>query len=267
MSKVCQVLNLSKRQYYNVNLKKVSEKTAIEKAVINAFTQHQGNLGRVRIKKELAKVGIVVSEYKISKIMKKYGLITKLGRKRRKKVYKPTPAEHLAENLVYKNLLGHKANELFCADIHEMRYKYGKIYVSGIIDAGTRAIIGWDIQRHQRQGIVIDSIKMAIGRRPEAKGKAIFHSDRGCQYTAKETQKLLRASGLKISMSRPGTPNDNQLIESFWRTMDIEMEQIDKLNFIEAKKIIINYIEMYYNSSRIHSGINYLTPNEAYEIA
>lgn len=206
----------------------------------------------------------MVSENKISRILRENGLVAKLGRKPKSKKYKATAAEYLRENLVLKNLLGHAPNELLCADIHEIKYKGSKLYVSGVIDAGTRAIIGWDIQKHQRQEIVQDAIKMAIGRHPETKNKAIFHCDRGCQYTANKTRELLESAEIRISMSRPGTPNDNQLIESFWKTMDTEIDSVAQMNFRDAKKTIVKYIEMYYNSVRIHSGINYLTPNEAY---
>lgn len=232
--------------------------------MINVFKTHKGNYGRKRIKHALAKKEIVISENKISCIMRKNGLVSKLGRKSKAKKNKSTAAEYLKENLVLKNLLGHAPNELLCADIHEIQYKGSKLYVSGVMDAGTRAIIGWDIQKHQRQEIVHDAIKMAIGRHSETKNKAIFHCDRGCQYTANKTKELLESAKIRISMSRPGTPNDNQLIESFWKTMDTEMDSVAQMNFRDAKKTIIKYIEMYYNSERIHSGINYLTPNEAY---
>lgn len=225
---------------------------------------HKGNYGRKRLKQHFAKREVVISEKKISRILRENGLVAKLGRKPKAKKYKATAAEYLRENLVLKNLLGHSPNELLCADIHEIKYKGSKLYVSGVMDAGTRAIIGWDIQKHQRQEIVQDAIKMAIGRHPETKSKAIFHCDRGCQYTANKTKELLESAEIRISMSRPGTPNDNQLIESFWKTMNTEMDSIAQMNFINAKKTIIKYIEMYYNSVRIHSGIGYLTPNEAY---
>ncbi|MGN0494271.1 MAG: integrase core domain-containing protein [Acutalibacteraceae bacterium] len=103
---------------------------------------------------------------------------------------------------------------------------------------------------------------MAAGRNPDRPRDAIFRSDRCCQYTAKKTKELVESLGFRKSMSRPGTPSDNQPIESFWHTLEVEMPDIRHLNFEEASRIIINYIELYYNSERLHSGINYSVPNQ-----
>lgn len=80
--------------------------------------------------------------------------------------------------------------------------------------------------------------------------------------TAKRTKQLVERYGLRKSMSRPGTPSDNQPIESFWRTLENEMADIRHLTYREATKQIIEYTELYYNSERLHSGINYAVPNE-----
>jgi len=108
---------------------------------------------------------------------------------------------------------------------------------------------------------------MAVGRNPHRPKGAIFHSDRGCQYTAKSTKILVEAADFQKSMSRPGMPNDNQPLESFWRTFECEMPDIRHLTFKEASVQITKYIELYYNSSRLHSGIGYRIPNELLTIS
>lgn len=107
---------------------------------------------------------------------------------------------------------------------------------------------------------------MAVGRNPQCPKGAIFHSDRGCQYTAKKTKDLVEKYGFRKSMSRPGTPSDNQPIESFWHTLEIEMPDIRQLNFEEARRVIVEYIELYYNSERLHSGIDYFSPNHFFTL-
>lgn len=240
-----------------------SEKTELETAVINCFDKHKRNYGRIRIKKSLKREGIVISEQKISRILAENNRIAKLGRKCKSKP-KKHEIEYINENLVLHNLLGHEVNKLWCSDIHEMKCKSGKFYACGIIDAGSRRIIGWEIERHQRQDIVQNAILMAVGRSGKKKEDIIFHSDRGCQYTAKKTNMLLIENGFKLSMSRPGTPNDNQLIETFWKTMDLEIQSIRELDFSSAFRKVVEYIELYYNSERLHSAIDYQTPNEFY---
>jgi transposase InsO family protein len=106
---------------------------------------------------------------------------------------------------------------------------------------------------------------MAVGRNPERPADAVYHSDRGCQYTAKKTKELVEKYGFRKSMSRPGTPSDNQPIESFWHTLECEMPDIRHLTFEDASRVLVKYFELYYNSDRLHSGIGYLTPNEYFE--
>lgn len=106
-------------------------------------------------------------------------------------------------------------NHLWCSDITELKCHHQSIYICGVIDVATRRLVGWDIAKHQRQEIVQKAFKMAIGRNPDRPAGAVYHSDRGCQYTAKKTKQLAEQNGFRKSMSRPGTPSDNQPIESF----------------------------------------------------
>ena len=91
---------------------------------------------------------------------------------------------------------------------------------------------------------------------------AVYHSDRGSQYTAKRTKQLIEEHGFRKSMSRPGTPSDNQPIESFWHTLETELGSLKEYSYDEASRKIVDYIELYYNAVRLHSGIAYLIPNE-----
>ena len=122
------------------------------------------------------------------------------------------------------------------------------------------------MERHQRQAIVQDAFLMAVGRNPKRPEGAVFHSDRGCQYTAKKTKDMVEKYGFHKSMSRPGTPSDNQPIESFWQTLEREMPDIRHLSFEQAKLVLLEYIELYYNASRLHSGIGYQIPNDFFTI-
>ena len=154
-------------------------------------------------------------------------------------------------------------NYLWCSDITELKCHRQSIYVCGVIDVATRRLVGWDIAKHQRQEIVQNAFKMAIGRNPNIPDGAVYHSDRGCQYTAKKTKQLVEKNEFRKSMSRPGTPSDNQPKESFWKTLECEMSN---LTFEEAERKIVEYIEMYYNSERLHSGINYSIPNQFFTL-
>lgn len=254
---------MSKSGYYSHKCKIDSEKTFIEKEVINCFKKHNGNYGRIRIKKALEEKGIYASETKISRILKENELIAKVGRKRKSKKNKPTDEQYLSENLVKDKFEETTPNILWCTDLSEMQCKNHKIYVSAIIDVASRRIVSAIVEKHSRQELVQETIKTACCQTKIPVG-AIFHSDRGCQYTAKKTKELLEQYGFRISMSRPGTPSDNQPIESFWKTLKTEITDIRHLGYEEAKQEILNYIYLYYNSERLHSGIGYKTPNSVW---
>ena len=234
--------------------------------MINCFHKHKGNYGRIRIRKELQTEGIEISEYRIANILNQNGLYAKSGRTGRKKHPKPTEAQYVEENLIKNKFEITEANYLWCSDITELKCLRTKIYVCGIIDVATRRIVGWSIAKNQTQRIVQNALEMAVGRNPERPEGAVFHSDRGCQYTAKRTKQLVEYYGFRKSMSRPGTPSDNQPIESFWKTLECEMPDIRHLTFDEASRAIASYIEMYYNSERLHSGINYSIPNNFFTL-
>ena len=263
---VCRILQVSRSGYYSHNITDESELSEQEKKVIKCFENNHGNYGRIRIRKDLLNKGTDISEYKIAKIMKKYGLVAKSGRTGKAKRNKITEEQYIEENLIKDKFAVTQPNSLWCSDITELKCYHQKVYVCGIIDVPTRRLVGWGIERHQRQEIVQKALKMAVGRNPIRPEGAVFHSDRGCQYTAKKTKQLVEDYGFRKSMSRPGTPSDNQPIESFWKTLECEMADISHLTFEDAKRTIVEYIELYYNSERLHSGIGYSVPNHFFTL-
>lgn len=157
---------MSRSAYYRVPKTKESYEIELEKAVINCFEKNKGNYGRIRIKKELARNGLAISENKISRILKENGLVAKSGRTGRKKDPKPTEEQYYEENLIKDKFAVDIPNYLWCSDITELKCKGSKVYACGIIDVATRRLVGWSIQRHQRQEIVQDAFEMAVGRNP-----------------------------------------------------------------------------------------------------
>lgn len=264
---VCRILKVSRSGYYKhkKSMERV-KKIHGEIDVINCFHKHKGSYGRIRIRRALLRKGVRISEHKISKILSKNGLVSKYGRPRKRNKPRKTKAEYTSENLIKEKFKIKEANKLCCADITELRANRGiKVYVSGVIDVGTRKIVGWSIEQHSRQEIVHEAIKMAYGRCKPAKG-LIFHCDRGSQYTSNRTKELLDEFNMISSMSRPGSPTDNQAIETFWKTMKTEIEDISQMKFNDAKKTIIKYIECFYNSERLHTSLEYKTPNEVWNM-
>ena len=257
---------MSRSEYYHTPKEQDNEEKALEKAIIHCFEKNKGNYGRIRIRKELLSKGINVSEYRIARILKRNGLVAKSGRTGKPRSPKPTEQQYVEENLIKDKFSVNEANALWCSDITELKCYRTKMYLCGIIDVATRRIVGWSIAKSQTQRLVQDAFKMAIGRNPNRPKDAVYHSDRGCQYTAKKTKRLVEENRFRKSMSRPGTPSDNQPIESFWKTLECEMADISHLTFEEASRTIVDYIELYYNSERLHSGIGYCIPNQFFSL-
>ena len=260
---------MSRSNYYKQRKRIQAERISDdEKAVVKCFQKHHANYGRIRIRKALKLEGITVSEYKIGKILAQNGLIAKSGRRRKRRSNKPTEKQYIEENLILNKSEITQCNYLWCSDITELVYGNGKkLYLCGVIDAASRRIVGWAIDRRQTAELVTAALTMAAGRNPVRPAGAIFHSDRGCQYTSHAMKKLVESLGFRKSMSRPGTPHDNQPIESFWHTLEVEMPELRHLNFESACNTIVSYIELYYNPVRLHSGINYLSPNTFFSLS
>lgn len=256
---VCRVIGVTQSGYRKHSKSKVT-KDDEERSVINCFEQNKGRYGRKRIKESLKRKSIKISEKRISEILKKNGLSAKCGRKKKNRV-KKEESEFTAENLIKNKFEVKRVNELWCSDITELVCKSGKLYVCGIIDVYSRKIVSINVKKHQRQELVQEAIDTA-GRRYRPT-QTTFHSDRGSQYTALKTKALIEGFWMKSSMSRPGRPNDNQPIESFWLTLSKELD-VKNESFGSAKRLIENYVHIYYNTQRLHSSLGYKTPNEVF---
>lgn len=137
----------------------------------------------------------------------------------------------------------------------------GWLYLATVMDLYSRAIIGWSLQDHLESPLIIESLEMALWRR-KFPTDILVHSDRGSQYCSDVYQALLTKHGLICSMSRTGECWDNAAMESFYHSLKVELVQFSigfKTRF-EAKKLIIEYIEEYYNTIRRHSAIDYKAP-------
>ena len=138
----------------------------------------------------------------------------------------------------------------------------GWLYLAVIIDLYSRKVVGWAMSNRLRASLVIKALLMAYWRRKPEKG-LIHHSDRGSQYASDEYQKFLRQFGMLCSMSRKGDCWDNAVVESFFGRLKTEWIS-DSLYRTrdEARLDVINYIEMFYNSHRLHSFLGYEIPKE-----
>jgi transposase InsO family protein len=148
-------------------------------------------------------------------------------------------------------------------DITYLRTGEGWLYLATVIDLTTRMVIGWQLASHMRTSLVIDALQMGIDA-GHVQPDAIFHSDRGCQYTSAEFARFCKAKRVRTSLGRTGVCWDNAAAESFFAALKNEMYYRHSFaNRARARFAVAEYIEVFYNRRRLHSSLGYRTPFEA----
>ena len=216
--------------------------------------------GRPRITAELKRQGWEVNHKRVGRIMREDNLLCL----RRKKFVVTTDSNHNFR--VYPNLAGTMEltgiDQLWIADITYIRLETEFVYLAVVLDAFSRRVIGWALDRSLEDDLAIAALKMAFRRRTPSAGLT-HHSDRGVQYASNDYTGLLKDHGVRISMSRSGNPYDNATCESFMKTFKYEeVYRQDYRDLTEAHASIDRFIEKIYNGKRLHSALGYRPPIE-----
>ena len=153
-------------------------------------------------------------------------------------------------------------DQLWRADITYIRLETEFVYLAVVLDAYSRRVIGWALDRHLEDDLAIAALTMALRRRTPAEGLT-HHSDRGVQYASNDYTALLKEHGIRISMRRSGNPYDNAACESFMKTLKYEeVYRQEYRDLAEARSCIEQFIEKIYNGKRLHSALGYRPPVE-----
>jgi transposase InsO family protein len=216
--------------------------------------------GRPRITAELKRRGWEVNHKRVGRIMREDNLLCL----RKRKFVVTTDSNHSFR--VYPNLAKEMEltgiDQLWRADITYIRLGTEFVYLAVVIDAYSRRVIGWALDRHLEDDLAIAALKVALKRRSRTEGLT-HHSDRGVQYASNDYTGLLKDSGIRISMSRKGNPYDNAACESFMKTLKYEeVYRQEYRDLDEARVSIQQFIEKIYNGKRLHSALGYLPPVE-----
>jgi len=215
--------------------------------------------GWPRMTHELNDRGWGVNHKRVYRIMREDNL---LCLRRRKFVVATTNSSH--DRPVYPNLAKGMEptgiNQLWVADITYIRLAVEFVYLAVVLDAFSRRVIGWALDRTLEDRLTLEALAMAIERRLPAPG-LVHHSDRGVQYASGEYTDLLKAHQITISMSRKGNPYDNAFCESFMKTLKYEeVHRQEYRDLAEAHASIEDFLERVYNQQRLHSAIGYCAP-------
>lgn len=218
--------------------------------------------GRPRITEELKNRGWKgIGHRRVGRIMQEDNL---LCLRRRKFRVQTTDSKHglrVYPNLACKmELTG--INQLWIADITYIRLETEFVYLAVVLDAFSRRVIGWELDRHLEDDLTIAALRMALRKRTRPEGLT-HHSDRGVQYASGDYTALLAQHGIRISMSRKGNPYDNATCESFMKTLKYEeVYRQEYRDLGEARASIQRFLEKIYNGKRLHSALGYRPPAE-----
>ena len=216
--------------------------------------------GRPRITAELKRQGWKVGPNRVRRIMREDNLLCV----RKRKFVVTTDSNHGLK--VYPNLAGgmelNWINQLWVADITYIRLEMEFVYLAVVIDAFSRRVIGWALDRTMEAELPLSALRMALAVRQPACG-LVHHSDRGSQYASGDYTDLLKAQGCEISMSHKSSPWENGGCESWMKTLKCEeVYRQEYRDLAEARTCLHRFIEQVYNQQRLHSALNYRPPVE-----
>lgn len=263
MATMSRLLGVSTSGYYAWRQrgpsKHACEDAMLQQRIETIHAQSRGTYGAPRVHAELKDEGVRMGRKRVARLMRQAGL-EGISRRRRKGTTWRNPKAEPAPDLVKRDFTASKLDQLWVADIKFIPTRCGFLYLSVVVDAYSRRVVGWAMAGHLRTELVLEALNMAIWqRRPQ---KVIHHSDRGTQYTALAFGKRCKEAGVRPSMGSAGDCYDNALCESFFATLECEL--VERCRFhtpAEAKLAVFEFIEGFYNLHRRHSALNYDSPH------
>jgi len=262
IERMCQLAQVSRAGFYRYlqDRTPVEEEMQVRSTIQAIAVEHRRRYGYRRITAELRRRGMLVNHKRVARIMREDNLLAVQPRTFRV----TTDSAHDLE--VFLNLARRMKltgiNQLWVADITYIRLQREFVYLAVILDAFSRKVVGWALDRSLASRLAIAALEHAIAKRLLAPG-LVHHSDRGVQYASAAYVTLLQAHHMIPSMSRPANPYDNASCESFMKTLKREEIYANAYRTLEDLATNIEqFIEAYYNRCRLHSALGYRPPEE-----
>jgi len=262
IERMCYLAQVSRAGFYRSLAQEVpmEEDLEVRSAIQKIAVEHRRRYGYRRITAELRRQGMQVNRKRVARIMREDNLLAVQPRA----FVVTTDSDHKLE--IYLNLAGRMKlngiNQLWVADITYIRLLREFVYLAVILDAFSRKVVGWSLERTLAARLATTALEKAVAQRQPPPG-LVHHSDRGVQYASGDYVALLRKHKMIPSMSRPANPYDNASCESFMKTLkheEIYANDYRDLDHLRAN--IEDFIERYYNRCRLHSALGYRPPEE-----
>jgi putative transposase len=263
ISTMCRVLEVAVSGFYawlrRAPSRRSQENTGLGERIMHVYHANRQVYGSPRIHAVLHAEGQPCGKKRVARLMRERGLSAR-PRKHRTKTTDSNHEQPVAPNLLNREFTATAPNTKWVADITAIWTSEGWLYLAVVLDIFSRMVVGWAMDAHRDEALVEQAARMALAQRRPEPG-LLHHSDRGSQYTATDYRELLEQSGIVMSMSGKGDCYDNALMESFFGTL--KSECADRQSFAsrtQARLVIFEYLEVFYNRQRLHSSLGYLSP-------
>lgn len=261
---MCEALEVSASGYYAWASRPDSATEQWRQGLVGAIEEVHAEVkqryGSPRMTAELKARGHECSENTVAELMREYGVRARAPRR----FVRTTDSSHrlpVAENVLDRDFDPAGPNEAWCADITYIPTREGWLYLAVVEDLFSRMIVGWSMAESMESRLVVDALEMAlVRRRPEA--GLLAHSDRGSQYASDHYQRALASAGTVCSMSGVGQCWDNAPVESFFGRLKCELGVEAFATRDQARAVLFEYLEVFYNRVRRHSSLGFLSPAE-----
>jgi putative transposase len=260
---MCRVLEVSVSGFYAWRKRPVCtrkrEDGELATQIQETFEQHRQVYGSPRIHAQLRIQGIRCGRKRVVRLMQDLNLSARRPSSRIVTT-SSDPTARFAPNVLDRQFTATMPNEKWVADVTYIATEEGWLFLAVVMDVFSRRIIGWAMAGVQDDQLVVRALRMALtSRRPTA--NLLHHSDRGSQYTSEQYQQVLASWHIQVSMSRTGNCYDNAVMERFFATLKGECIRRQRLQTREqAQYIVFEYIECFYNRTRLHSSLQYVSP-------
>ena len=264
---LCAAFDVSRAGFYSWRQRDPSARDRADEAlgeqIGTLFARSRRTYGSPRLHRALRRAGHACGRHRVTRLMRGRGLT---GRVRGRRGPRTTDSRH--EDPIAPNRLGQRQtplarpNEVWAANLTNVPTDEVWLYLAGVLDLGSRRLVGWAMGESLETSLPMDALRMALRQR-QPKAGLLHHSDRGCQYASEAYREHLTAWNVSPSMSRKGNCYDNAAMESFWSTLKEELVHRTRFESrAQAASAIFDYIETFYNRERLHSALGFISPVE-----
>lgn len=265
VTRMCKVLGVQRSGYYAWKNRPLSaraqENAKLLEEIRAAFETCRRVYGSPRIRHYLVRRGHSCGRHRVARLMREAHLVAKRAYKRHPQTTSQGSGARVAPNLLSQDFSATEPNQKWVGDITYIDTAEGWLFLATILDLYSRRVVGWSMADHMQTSLVENAWKMAVADRQPGPN-LLHHSDRGRQYTSEAYRQLLAGIRCQVSMSRTGNCYDNAAMESFYATLKGECVTQQFKTRKEAKSAIFEFIEVWYNRQRLHSTLDYQTPQE-----